>query len=165
MAAGKSSSQNRLWAFKKGMHVQSDSETSVKNTEALNFIICCILALLMCCVQVSLSLLPIILWLPHTPQFMLIEAAMRKLGGLCLYLIICILMYYRSTKQSIVVLVYYCWYRINFFCITTVIEAATYPMSPLIQKGNCLTKLNPTQPQPKQRRRKLPRRWSKTLAD
>jgi hypothetical protein len=46
---------------------------------------------------------------------MLIQAAMRKLGGLCLYLIICILMYYRSTKQSIVVLVYYCWYRINFF--------------------------------------------------
>lgn len=64
-------------------------------------------------------------------------------------------MYYRSTKQSIVVLVYYCWYRINFFCITTVIEAATYSMSPLIQKGNCLTKLNPTQPPTKTEKKEI----------
>jgi hypothetical protein len=71
----------------------------LKTTEALNFIIFCILALLVCSVTVFLSLFSIRLWCPHTPLFMLIQSVMRKLAGLCLYWIIRILMYCRSTKQ------------------------------------------------------------------
>ena len=66
VAVGKSSSQIRLWAFKKGMLVHSDSETSVKkhwSSKVHHFLHS---SLLVCRVTVFLSLFFIRLWLSHT---------------------------------------------------------------------------------------------------
>jgi hypothetical protein len=70
-----------------------------KNTEALKFIIFFAFQL----ANVPCNCFPEFIFhqimIVSHPLFMLIQAVMKKLGGLCLYWIIRILMYCRSTKQ------------------------------------------------------------------